>query len=98
MSRPSRLGVGLLAILLCVSGLRAQQPLTKQDSESLQRKLAAIESRGAQPPTNGAKQLRTSLSEREVNAYFKYDGRASVPTGVADPEITISDNGQLEAK
>jgi len=98
MSRSSRLGVGMLAILLSVSGLRAQQPLTKQDSESLQRKLAAIEARGAQPPANGATPLRTSLTEREVNAYFKYDGKAHLPTGVVDPQITIADNGQVEAK
>ena len=88
----------MLAILLSVSGLRAQQPLTKQDSESLQRKLAAIEARGAQPPTNGATPLRTSMTEREVNAYFKYDGKNHLPTGVADPQITIADNGQVEAK
>src|SRR5262245_53693593 len=98
MSRSSRLAVGMLALLLSVSGLRAQQALTKQDSESLQRKLAAIEARGGQPPTNGTKPLRTSLSEREVNAYFKYEGKTHLPTGVVDPQITIAENGQVEAK
>lgn len=88
----------MLAILLSVSGLRAQQALTKQDSESLQRKLAAIEARGAQPATSTAKPLRTSMTEREVNAYFKYDGKSHLPTGVVDPQITIADNGQVEAR
>jgi hypothetical protein len=47
MSRESLVGVGVLALLLSVAALEARQALTKQDSESLQRKLAAIEARGA---------------------------------------------------
>jgi hypothetical protein len=102
MSRQFVFGAGVLAIVLSAAALHAGQApapaLSKQDSESLQRKLAAIEARGNQPTTNTAKPLRTSFTEREVNAYFKYDGKTHLPTGVADPQITIADNGQVEAK
>ena len=73
MTRRTSISVRVVAVLLLAAGLSARQGLTKQDSESMLRKLNAIESRGAQPPSKDAKPLRTSFTEREVNAYFKYD-------------------------
>ena len=64
----------------------------------MQRKLAAITARGTEPPSTPARLLRTSFTEREVNAYFKYDGAVHIPVGVVDPQIVIADNGQLEGK
>jgi len=97
MSRRFTVGLGVLLAILGV-GLHAGQALTRQDSESLVRKLVAIEARGAEPPVKGAKPVRTTFSEREVNAFFKYDGQSQLPTGVTDPQITIADNGMVEAK
>jgi len=98
MSRQSSVGIGVLLVALTAAVLHAGQALTRQDSESLVRKLVAIESRGAQPPVKGAMPVRTTFSEREVNAYFKYDGQPQLPTGVTDPQITIADNNQVEAR
>src|ERR1044071_7856732 len=98
MARQSRLGVGVLAVLIVGSTLSARQALTKQDSESLQRKLSAVENRGAPPPVKNPSPLRTSFYEREVNAYFQYDGKTHLPVGVAQPQITIADNGRLEGR
>lgn len=98
MTRRTSISVRVVAVLLLAAGLSARQALTKQDSESMLRKLNAIETRGAQPPSKDAKPLRTSFTEREVNAYFKYDGQAHLPVGVASPEVVIADGGKLEGK
>jgi len=63
MSRQWIFGAGVLAIVLSATALYAGQApapaLSKQDSESLQKKLAAIEARGNHPSTNAATPLRT---------------------------------------
>lgn len=64
----------------------------------MQQKLDAITTRAAQPPGKVAHPLRTSFTEREVNAYFKYDGQPHIPVGVVDPQIVIVDTGQVEGR
>jgi hypothetical protein len=98
MTRQSRLGAGVVAVLVLTVVLGAGQALTRQDSVTMQQKLDAIAVRGAEPPAKAARSLRTSFTEREVNAYFKYDGAAHIPVGVVDPQVVIADNGQVEGK
>jgi len=98
MTRPSALGVAVLTVIVLAAGLRAGQALTRQDSDSMVRKIKAIDARAAEPPSNGAKPLRTTLTEREVNAFLKYDGQKQLPVGLTDPQITINENGQLEGR
>src|SRR5262245_47610586 len=98
MTRRSSHAVRVLAVLVFVAGVHAGQTLTKEDSQSMLRKLNAIDARGAQPPSKNGQPLRTSFTEREVNAYFKYDGKPYLPVGVANPEVVIADNGNLEGK
>ena len=98
MTRRSSLYVRVLAVILFAAGLSAAQALTKEDSASMLRKLNAIDARGALPPNKNGQPLRTSFTDREVNAYFKYDGKPYLPVGVANPEVVIADNGNLEGK
>jgi hypothetical protein len=98
MTRPSSSGVAVLAAIVIAAGVHAGQVPTKQDSESMVRKIRAVDARAAQPPANGAAPLRTTFSEREVNAFLKYDGKTQLPVGVVDPQITIGENGQLEGR
>jgi hypothetical protein len=72
----------------------AEEPLTKRDADSLQKKLTAVLERGAMSGSD-ARPLRTVISDREVNAYFKFQGAEQLPVGVLGPTITILDAGRV---
>lgn len=92
----------LLAVALCgfmPSGPFADaQDFTKRDADGLEKKLSLILDRGAKPPTPTTKPLRTPISEREVNSYFKFQGKEYLPAGVLDPNVLIVDGTRLEAR
>jgi hypothetical protein len=83
------------AVSLCAAG---GQDLTQKDADSMQRKLSAILERGSLPAAAPTRAVRTSFTEREVNAYLKYDGLAHVPSGVVNPNVVIADGGRLEGR
>jgi len=64
----------------------------------MERKLAAIVARGAMTPASAKPPLRTSFTEREVNAYFKYNGSTTLPVGVVAPKIVVTEGGRVEAQ
>jgi hypothetical protein len=87
----------LVLLSLCgvmtMAGLHARQDFTRTEADSMGRKLTAIIERGNKPkPAATAKPVRTSFTEREVNAFFAFN--AVMPVGVIDPRLTIVD-GQL---
>ncbi|HEY3381546.1 MAG TPA: hypothetical protein VGK32_07250 [Vicinamibacterales bacterium] len=90
-----RLPWGLLVAVAALSlVLDAQGPAaSREDAVRLRAKVDAI-TRNAALPT--ASPLSTRLTEREVNAYFAFDGRDAIPRGVADPHVTIVGSGRLE--
>jgi hypothetical protein len=59
-------------VTLCASD-QAQPPLIKADADRLEKKLAIILERGAMTGPAG-KALRTTVTDREVNSYFKFQG------------------------
>jgi hypothetical protein len=67
----------------------------RQDADSLRVKISAI-------ATNGAAKRpvprRTSVLEREVNAYLVYDLKDEIPIGVIEPVITIVGDGRLAGR
>jgi len=83
--------------LLPVGPFAESQDFVKRDADGLEKKLHLIVDRGdKQPPPT--KPLRTSISEREVNSYFKFQGKEHLPAGVLDPSIVIADGTRLEAR
>jgi hypothetical protein len=62
------------------------------------RKLEAIDARGKVPPGPRRAPVRTTLTDREVNAYFKVYGPAFLPGGVVDPQLAIEEGGRVRAK
>jgi len=72
----------------------AAQALTQRDADSLQAKLDAILRRGA-ATGKAARPLSTSITDREFNAYFKFQGAAKLPIGVVNPTLEILDGGRL---
>lgn len=94
------IGRFLLATGLMLAGAvmaPAQDASMRTDAASMQRKLAVIfdraeqvESRSASPAT-----VRTSFTEREVNAYFRVHGPEFLPEGVMEPRVTLDNAGRV---
>ena len=81
------------------------QELTRGESDKMAAKLNAILERGnLAPPKASTKApatpapLRTSFTEREVNAFFKFGAQSAMPVGLVNPRITILDNGLLQGR
>lgn len=96
MGRQVLILAGLCGMVAGVA-LSASQDLTKPEADSMGRKVTAIMERGARPSAKNAKPLRTSFSEREANAYFKYYGPEFMPVGVINPRVVIDQGGRLKA-
>jgi len=74
----------------------AGQAPSKTDADSLERKLAALIARGAATEPS-ARPLRTVITDREVNAYFRHQGAEQLPLGVVNPTVTILEGGRVQA-
>jgi uncharacterized protein YpmS len=78
-------------------GAAASQTLTQADATSLQKKLDSIMARGLQPKAPKNAPYRTFLTEREINAYFKFNSQ-NFPTGVVNPKLLLTGGGRLEGQ
>ncbi len=69
---------------------------TRADSTSMRLKIERIvQVERAAPRRQPPAGLTTQLTQREVNAYLRYDLAAQVPVGIAEPVITIVGQGRL---
>jgi hypothetical protein len=87
----------LLAVVLVIAGgagAVGQDPL-RRDADGMLRKLETIDARAKRRP---GPPLRTTFTDREVNAYFKVYGPAFLPDGVVDPQLAIDEGGRVRAK
>lgn len=85
-----------VAGVIALVTVAAADVYTRADSTSMKVKIERIveaEKRALQrqPPAG----LTTPLTQREVNAYLRYDLAAQVPVGIAEPVITIVGQGRL---
>lgn len=74
----------------------SQDPM-RADAASMERKLIAIVARG-ELKSGARAPVRTSFTDREVNAYFKVNGPAVVPAGIVDPQVSIDNGGRVTAR
>ncbi len=108
----SRVTLGAaLACTGVVAGAQGDVRFTQADSSSFVRKMIAIErigaagtasasgaaSAGRTRPARVAAQRLTSITERELNSYFRYDMRDQFPAGVTGPTISIVGDGRVTA-
>jgi hypothetical protein len=89
------LAIAGLCVALVAGSTDAAQELTRDDAVRLEQKLMAITARGS-VPARQAKPLRTSITEREVNSYFKFNSQ-TFPTGVVNPRLAITGPGRIKA-
>jgi hypothetical protein len=88
----------VLAVALSLQAFGQVPQADKRDADSLERKISAMLARGAKPLPKTAKPLRTPVSDREVNAYFKFQGKEFLPVGVVNPNVVIIDGQHVEAR
>ncbi|MEO8070757.1 MAG: hypothetical protein ABI652_05105 [Acidobacteriota bacterium] len=64
----------------------------------MSKKLEAIITRAELPKARATPPLRTSFTDREVNAYFEIAGPLFLPEGVINPQVVIENAGRLRAR
>jgi len=96
--RLSAVVVGLLvAAGVALPNLALQAAaISKQQADLFARKVAQIVGQGDRNQKPGTR--RTSVSETELNSWFAYSATPLLPSGVADPRITMVGNGKLAGK
>jgi hypothetical protein len=91
--RTSLVVVLALALTAAAATLHAAATATRQQADSLARKITQITQRGTQGP--GAAARRTEVSEGEVNSWFVFRGRPYLPDGVTNPNVTMLGEGTM---
>jgi hypothetical protein len=91
--------VEALAILTCACAtaalIAAPQKTSREDSDHLRDKIAAIVANAAAARPTAR---RTSVLEREVNAYLIYELKDEIPVGVVEPIVTIVGEGRIAGR
>jgi len=82
-----------LTVMAAAASLHAAATASRQQADSLARKITQITQRGAQT-TPGATR-RTEVSEDEVNSWFVFRGRPYLPEGVTNPNLTMLGAGAM---
>lgn len=98
--------VGVFALVAVALATLDGANLSRQQAESLSRKLTLIAQQG-QPGSSSprsdkgtvpAGQRRTPLSEGEVNSWFAYRAPQYLPVGVTQPSLTMIGNGTVKGE
>ena len=87
----------VLVLMLAVTAAAATlqgATASRQQADSLARKITLITQRGTQPPP-AAGVRRTEVSEDELNSWFVFRGRPYLPEGVTDPNVTMLGDGTM---
>ena len=81
----------------CVCLTSAFEPvkLTKNAGARLERKLETIQHNGS---TISDQPRLTTVTEREINSYLKFQARDQIPIGVTDLYVTIEEGNKLSAQ
>jgi hypothetical protein len=76
----------LLVALVATASTAALQNVSRRDADRLQQKIDVIAERGLVPRQTA---FRTIVTEAEINSYLALYGKAQLPAGVVDPQLTI---------
>ena len=82
-----------LAVMGAAATLHAAAAASRQQADSLARKITQITQRGALATPGGVR--RTEVSEDEVNSWFVFRGRPYLPEGVTNPNVTMLGAGAM---
>jgi hypothetical protein len=83
-----------LAVTAAVATLHGSTA-SRQQADSLARKITLITQRGAQGAAAAAAARRTEVSEDEINSWFAFRGQQYLPSGVTSPNVTMLGDGSM---
>jgi hypothetical protein len=82
-----------LAVTIATATLQGAATPSRQQADSLARKITQITQRASQGPAKSTR--RTEVSEDEVNSWFEFRGRPYLPDGVTDPNVAMLGDGTM---
>jgi hypothetical protein len=85
---------GLVGAVLAAS-LMANAKWSRADADAFHSKMVQIATHGLAEKRAARK---TTLLERELNAYISVHGKSELPVGVVDPTVTILPDGRLTGR
>jgi hypothetical protein len=88
----------LVAVVVLVCGsmfIAAEERGTKRDADQFKQKMDAISAFGV---GRSKQSLRTTVTEKELNAYFVFDAQTALPAGVIDPSVSLVGDGRVAAR
>jgi hypothetical protein len=74
---------------------RAADVPARREADALKQKIAAMAERGNLP---ARQPVRTTVSEREVNAYLAFETGDLLPTGVMGPTLSMLGDGRVSGR
>jgi hypothetical protein len=86
--------LGIVAAL-AFSASAAEQVALRRDADVLKQKMTAIQGRTASALRTP---VRTTITEKEVNAYLAFEVAGELPDGVVDPAVTILGPGRVSGR
>ena len=92
------IALSALAVVALHAGAQNGARPDRRDADNLDRKLNQVVTRGAKPPAKNAKPQRTTVTEKEVNSYFAFQGKQYLPVGVTNPVVTLPDTTRVEGR
>jgi hypothetical protein len=98
MRFPAPIAAALLAVAtLGAGGAHTQEP-TRAEADAMQTKIERVAAAAEMPRAPDAPPVRTTFTEREMNAYLALDGPAFLPPGIAMPRVQLGDDGRVRAR
>ena len=95
-----RMWFGLTVALLAagvVIGTQAQAP-SSAEADTMHAKLSRVKAAAEAPRAPRVPPRSTSFTEREINAYFVHYGDDFLPAGIAEPRVTLANEGRVVAR
>src|SRR5690606_7589831 len=96
--RSLRLTLAVAVMCAAAGGALAQDAAARTEAGRVIDKLAAIIARGESAAPRPTAALRTTFTEREVNAYFRIHGPPFLLEGVIEPRLTFDRAGRVQAR
>jgi hypothetical protein len=89
----------IIVVLMVAVAVSAQDAAARKDADAARKKFADILAAGDQPASKTPKAVhRTTVTERELNAYLASDGAPQLPAGVVDPSVNILGAGRVSGR
>lgn len=100
IDRSLRAPLGAVIVALSVAvAVRAEDASARRDADAAKKKFADILAVGDLPASKTPRAVRrTTVTERELNAYLAYEGAAELPPGVVEPSVNILGAGRVSGR